>query len=110
MVIPDIQEMVRRMTMSIREGALLGILADNAVHGYVDDDISEVQAFKKYGKAWIRDRTNRGELHFSRVGAAQKSTKNYSIFEIETLKRAEKCIEEMFQVALAAQDESLKHT
>ncbi len=106
MVFPDVQEMVRRMTISIREGALLGRLADNAVHGYIEDDISEVQAFKKYGRAWIKDRTNRGELHFSRVGAAQKSTKNYSVFEIETLKRAEKCIEEMFQVALAAQSEN----
>lgn len=46
MVFPDVQEMVRRMTISIREGALLGRLADNAVHGYIEDDISEVQAFK----------------------------------------------------------------
>lgn len=84
------------MAESIREGAMLGAMAQNAMHGYVDDDISEIQAFKRYGKAWIKDRTERGQLHFSRVGGAKKSTKNYSIFEIETLKRAEKEIDTMY--------------
>lgn len=84
------------MAESIREGAMLGAMAQNAMHGYVDDDISEIQAFKRYGKAWIKDRTERGQLHFSRVGGAKKSTKNYSIFEIETLKRAEKEISTMY--------------
>lgn len=90
------RELVNRMAESIREGAMLGAMAQNAMHGYVDDDISEIQAFKRYGKAWIKDRTERGQLHFSRVGGAKKSTKNYSIFEIETLKRAEKEIDIMY--------------
>lgn len=90
------RELVNRMAESIREGAMLGAMAQNAMHGYVDDDISEIQAFKRYGKAWIKDRTERGQLHFSRVGGAKKSTKNYSIFEIETLKRAEKEIDTMY--------------
>ena len=90
------RELVNRMAESIREGAMLGAMAQNAMHGYVDDDISEIQAFKRYGKAWIKDRTERGQLHFSRVGGAKKSTKNYSIFEIETLKRAEKEISTMY--------------
>jgi hypothetical protein len=90
------RELVNRMAESIREGAMLGAMAQNAMHGYVEDDISEIQAFKKYGKAWIKDRTERGQLHYSRVGGTKKSTKNYSIFEIETLKRAEKEIDTMY--------------
>ena len=93
----NINETVNKVAASIREGAILGGLANNAIHGYAEDDISESQAFKKYGKAWVQDRVWRGQLHFSRIGQGIKSTKNYSIFEIETLKRAEKCIEEMYQ-------------
>jgi hypothetical protein len=89
-------ELVNRVAESIREGAMLGVMAQNAMHGYIEDDISEIQAFKRYGKAWIKDRTERGQLHFSRVGGAKKSTKNYSVFEIETLKRAEKEINAMY--------------
>jgi hypothetical protein len=99
-MLPNAREFVNRMAESIREGAILGAMAHNAIHGYVEDDISELQAFKKYGKAWIKDRTNRGQLHFSRIGSAKKSTKNYSIFEIETLKRAEKEVELMYHLAL----------
>lgn len=100
-MLPNTRELVSRMAESIREGAILGAMANNAIHGYVEDDISELQAFKKYGKAWIKDRTNRGQLHFSRIGSAKKSTKNYSIFEIETLKRAEKEVELMYHMALS---------
>lgn len=99
-MLPNTRELVSRMAESIREGAILGAMANNAIHGYVEDDISEVQAFKKYGKAWIKDRTSRGQLHFARVGTTNKSTKNYSIFEIETLKRAEKEVELMYHMAL----------
>lgn len=95
-MLPNAREFVNRMAESIREGAILGAMANNAIHGYIEDDISELQAFKRYGKAWIKDRTERGQLHFSRVGGAKKSTKNYSIFEIETLKRAEKEIDTMY--------------
>jgi hypothetical protein len=91
------RELVNRIAESIREGAMLGVMAHNAMHGYVEDDISEIKAFKKYGKAWIKDRTESGLLHFSRVGGAKKSTKNYSVFEIETLKRAEKEIDIMYK-------------
>ncbi len=97
---PNVTEMTNRMAASIREGAILGTLAQNAVHGYKEDDITELQAFKKYGKIWVQDRVGRGQLHFSRVARGKTSRKNYSVFEIETLKRAEKCIEEMFQVAI----------
>jgi hypothetical protein len=93
-------ELVNRVAESIREGAMLGVMAQNAMHGYIEDDISEIQAFKRYGKAWIKDRTERGQLHFSRVGGAKKSTKNYSIFEIETLKRAEKEVELMYNLVV----------
>lgn len=99
-MLPNAREFVNRMAESIREGAILGAMANSAIHGYVEDDISELQAFKKYGKAWIKDRTNRGQLHFSRVGTTKKSTKNYSIFEIETLKRAEKEVEQMYQFSV----------
>lgn len=95
-MLPNAREFVNRMAESIREGAILGAMANNAIHGYIEDDISELQAFKRYGKAWIKDRTERGQLRFSRVGGAKKSTKNYSIFEIETLKRAEKEIDTMY--------------
>lgn len=94
---PNIIEITNKMVESIREGAILGGLANSAIHGYKGDDISEIQAFKRYGKAWIQDRVERGQIHFSRIAKGSKSTKNYSVFEIETLKRAEKCIEEMYQ-------------
>jgi len=100
MILPNITEITNRMAESMREGAILGNLAQNAIHGYKEDDISELQAFKRYGKSWIQDRTWRGQLHFSRIGRGTTSTKNYSVFEIETLKRAEKCIEEMYQTAI----------
>lgn len=99
-MLPNITDSVNKMAASIREGAILGGLANNAIHGYASDDISELQAFKKYGKSWIQDRAWRGQLHFSRIAHGKTSTKNYSIFEIETLKRAEKCIEEMYQYAI----------
>lgn len=102
-MLPNITDTVNKMAESIREGAILGGLANNAIHGYAADDISEAQAYKKYGKSWIQDRVWRGQLHFSRIGKGTTSTKNYSVFEIETLKRAEKCIEEMYQYAINQQ-------
>lgn len=103
---PNILEITNKLVASIREGAILGGLASSAIHGYKDDDISEIQAFKKYGKAWIQDRVERGQIHFSRIAKGSKSTKNYSVFEIETLKRAEKCIEEMYQYLIANQNDN----
>lgn len=92
--------LARKVASDIREGALLGALAYNAVHGKVEDDISEVQAYKKYGKAWVQNEVRLGNLHFVRIGPAAKSTKLYSVFEIETLKRAQKMIQQEFDRAM----------
>lgn len=99
-MIPDINSAVNKMAANIREAAILAVLAENAIRGDAKDDISEAKAYDKYGKAWIRDRVERGQLHFSRIGCGSKSKKNYSVFEIETLRRSEKHIEEMFNIAM----------
>lgn len=93
-MIPNITKLTNEIARNIRESALLGALAVNAFHGYKEDDISENQAYRLYGKKWIDDRKERGQLHFQRVGATSKSAKYYSRFEIESLKRAEKYIRE----------------
>ena len=80
----------------IMENALLNAIAFNAMNGSVKDEISEHQAWKTYGKAWVVDRTERGWLHFSRSGANAKCTKIYSRFEIECQKRSEKHIEKAY--------------
>lgn len=74
----------------ISQSAALGVLAVNALKGYKEDEITERKAIELYGKAWIKDRTKRGLLHFNRVGAKTTSSKMYSVFEIETLKLSEK--------------------
>lgn len=102
----DASRLARKVASDIREGALLGALAYNAAHGKVEDDISECKAFKKYGKAWITHYTQHGMLHFTRVGTTEKSTKLYSVFEIETLKRAEKHITHEFNAAMRMADAS----
>ena len=91
----DTEELVK----SIRENAFLGALAINAAYGRKEDDVSEIQACKDYGYGWIRDRLERGMIHFNRVGGTKKSTKYFSRFEIETLKRAEKKISAEYQKA-----------
>lgn len=78
---------------------MLNALAFAAITGSPKDEISEGQAWKQYGKAWIKDRTERGWLHFMRNGAHEKSTKVYSRFEIESQKRAEKKIDNIYQNA-----------
>lgn len=92
----DTEDLVR----SIRENAFLGALAINAAYGRKEDDVSEIQACKEYGYGWVRDRLERGMIHFNRVGGTKKSTKYFSRFEIETLKRAEKKISEVYQKAV----------
>jgi len=96
--------MVKNFAQEIREASILGALAFGAIHGLRSDDISENDAYKKYGKAWVRHNVDLGHLHFARIGSTTKSTKMYSVFEIETLKRAEKRIEEMYQVILKNQE------
>lgn len=70
--------------------AALGVRATGALKGYKQDEITERKANEIYGKAWVRDRTKRGLLHFNRVGSKSTSSKMYSVFEIESLKLAEK--------------------
>lgn len=83
----------------IMENALLNAMAFHAMNGNVKDEISEHQAWKIYGKAWIVDRTERGWIHFLRSGANAKCTKIYSRFEIECQKRSEKHIERAYNNA-----------
>lgn len=84
----------------IAEDAILNAYALAAILGHKEDDVSEREAFKIYGKAWIKDRTARGMLKFERSGPNEKNSKVYSRFEIEALKRSEKNIEESYKRAL----------
>lgn len=80
----------------IMSDAILNAYAMLAITGHKDDELSEHEAKKLYDAGWIKDRTQRGLLHFSRKGATSKSAKVYSRFEIESLKRAEKRIENKY--------------
>lgn len=104
-MIPNITKLTNDIARNIRENAILGALAVNAFHGYKEDDVSENQAYLEYGKKWINDRRERGQLHFSRVGCTTRSKKIYSRFEIESLKRAEKHIRECILPDLADETE-----
>lgn len=84
----------------IMEDAMLTAYAVIAVLGYKEDDLSEREAFELYGRAWVKDRTRRGQLRFERHGEKELSPKVYSRFEIESLKRAEKNISISYQAAL----------
>lgn len=89
-----------RLAMSeIKETAILNAYAVVAVLGMKEDDISENEAKRLYGKGWIKSRTEVGLLHYSRNGPSVVSTKIYSRFEIEALKRAEKHIAEQYKQA-----------
>ena len=81
---------LEEVTTMLRETAVMHALVYDAVHGTVADEISEHEARKMYGKQWITDRTDRGLIHFNRVGSGAKSKKCYSKFEIESLKQSEK--------------------
>lgn len=84
----------------IMSDAILVAYAVTAILGRKEDDISEHEARKIYDSGWLKDRTNRGLLHFSRKGNTKCSAKIYSRFEIESLKRAEKHVEKNFNDAL----------
>ena len=81
------------------ENALLVAYAVVAIQGHKDDELSANEAYHLYGHTWVKDRTKRGMLHTLRSGAEIKSTKIYSRFEIEALKRAEKHVSEAFDAA-----------
>lgn len=98
-MMPNSNKQVLTEKSTIMEQAMLNALAFAAMTGSPKDDISEGQAWKQYGKAWITDRTERGWIHFIRNGKCEKSTKVYSRFEIECQKRAEKHIVEAYQNA-----------
>ena len=102
-MIPNTKEMVKSFVHDIQVGAILGAMAMQAIQGSRADEVSENDAFKTYGKAWIKSRLAEGSIHFSRIGSGKKSTKYYSVFEIETLKRAEKHLEQVYNEALMEQ-------
>ena len=94
------RQLAMQNAQEIRETMILAALALRAIEGRQEDDISENDAFKRYKKAWIKSRVSMGMIHFTRVGSGSTSTKFYSVFEIETLKIAEKRLTEAYEVAL----------
>lgn len=92
----DSYELAKQEKERIMDNAMLVAYATCAMLGRKEDDISENEAFSLYDRGWIKDRTQRGLLHYSRKGAAIRSAKVYSRFEIESLKRAEKKVTEQF--------------
>ena len=84
---------------SIMDNALITAYAVTSILGRKEDDISENEAFELYGRAWIKDRAERGMLHYNRVGTTKRSAKMYSRFEIEALKLAEKRMTERVKEA-----------
>jgi hypothetical protein len=90
----------------LRESSVLSALAYSAIHGEKSDDVSQNEAYKQYGKAWIKDRSNRGYLHSIRVGKGATATILFSRFEIESLKRAEKYVQDVYdKIATEIQDD-----
>lgn len=83
--------------LQIMHNAMITAYAVVAVLGRKEDELSEKEAFSLYGRVWVKDRTKRGMLKFSRSGATIRSAKNYSRFEIEALKMAEKGIKEQWE-------------
>lgn len=88
--ITDFQTLVQVM----KENAILSALAVLALSGDKKDDITQNEAFIKYGEGWIEDRLQRGYIHRVRQSGGKTSPWIYSVFEIECLKRAEKVIQE----------------
>ena len=98
-MIPNAHDITTILCREITHDTILAAMAFYAITGDRRDDISEAKAFSEYGKAWVLDRTKRGEIHYSRVGESEKSTKNYSRYEIEVRKRAEKMLTDYFTSA-----------
>lgn len=93
------KDQVRNVAQQMREEAILNAYAVVAMLGLKGDDLSEREVFTLYGRAWVKDRVETGLLHFNRVGSSERSAKMYSRFEIETLRRAEKQIEDQYAQA-----------
>lgn len=108
MTIPDATQIAKRMAHERqKEDFYLLALAGAAMNGDKSDEISEYQARKKYGKVWLEDRLQRGLIHFSRVGSGIKSTKYYSVYEIEVQKLTEKGLLPAYEEALQEMQENL---
>lgn len=103
-MIPDTRTLIQQFAQDIREASILGALALQAIEGRREDEVSENDAYKRYGKAWIKNHVAIGQLHFTRVGPGETSTKFYSVFEIVTLKMAEKRLTEVYNNALIEQE------
>lgn len=99
-MIPDTRLLVQQFAQDIREATILAALALKAIEGSREDDVSENDAYKRYGKAWIKSHVASGQLRFTRIGPGEKSTKLYSVYEIVTLKIAEKGLTQAFNNAL----------
>ena len=100
-MIPDTITLVQQFAQDIREAAVLAAFALQAIEGRREDDVSENDAYKRYGKAWIKSHVAIGQLHFT---PGETSTKFYSVFEIVTLKMAEKRLTEVYNNALIEQE------
>ena len=59
------------------------------------DNLSERQAFKKFGEATIKRWVREGSVNFRRMGAGKNSRKNYSYSQLLTVAKAEKLIRKM---------------
>ncbi len=100
-----------RIAMSeMQENAILNAYAVIAVLGLKEDEISESKAHELYGRSWIKTRTKAGLLHYTRQGDTIRSAKVYSRFEIESLKRSEKCIAEKYKQAAETLQQLETHT
>ena len=103
-MIPDTKTLVQQFAQDIREAAVLAAFALQAIEGRREDEVSENDAYKRYGKAWVKSHVAIGQLHFTRVGPGETSTKVYSVFEIVTLKMAEKRLTQVYNNALIEQE------
>mgnify|MGYP006988928894 CR=1 FL=1 len=101
----DIFQLTKVEKSKVMADAVLIAYAVMAIQGRVEDEVSANEAYRLYDRGWIKDRTKRGLLHFTRKGATDKSAKIYSRFEIESLKRAEKSVTEAFEEARAKSGE-----
>lgn len=104
----DINKLTENVKKQTIDDAMLVASAVIAALGHSSDDISQVEAYRLYGKKWIDDRTNRGLLTRNREGEKRNSQITYSKFEIQALKRAEKKIQKAFDDATRTQERLAK--
>lgn len=100
---------VDTMRAVLRELSITSALAYSAIHGLKEDDISQNEAYARYGSGWIRDRQERGYIHCRRNGPGQTSALVYSVFEIECQKRAEKLIADEYNRLVHAKNNNPAH-